>query len=372
MTRNRKSVCAEWIRSRLTARNAKGFTLIELLVVVAIIALLISILLPSLASAREGARAAVCLSNTKQFGHAVLMYTADNRTSLPGPVHSPIYHDTSRLYSDEHMNEPPTSLSYSVNMPSFIEKYLGDKSNRAKLVDKVGTCPTSDRIPKAKSDVPSLPTVYRIPSGHYVANTGGSGYGDGSGGPVCTPRSTTITDHHPYYVTDPPNYFGWTNAPLSVSTLKSWAGDPNATQLNNRQMWEARRYNLPKKLDAVRKQSDEWMIADLWYWEAGALSGSYPVGTWVFPKNGTAASSIYYNPSGTPGSGLKVPSYPYHNTTKSFRPNVEQKDTGDSVMGTPRLTTGKTNAVFFDGHSNGVRIWKGSVNPKFTRDTPPS
>jgi prepilin-type N-terminal cleavage/methylation domain-containing protein/prepilin-type processing-associated H-X9-DG protein len=58
-------------------RIRKGFTLIELLVVIAIIAILAAILFPVFAQARESARKASCLSNTKQVGAAVMMYVQD-------------------------------------------------------------------------------------------------------------------------------------------------------------------------------------------------------------------------------------------------------------------------------------------------------
>ncbi|MCG3129220.1 MAG: hypothetical protein CHACPFDD_04138 [Phycisphaerae bacterium] len=56
-----------------------AFTLIELLVVVALIALLISILLPSLRQAREAAKTTVCLSNQHQITIAAIAYTVESR-----------------------------------------------------------------------------------------------------------------------------------------------------------------------------------------------------------------------------------------------------------------------------------------------------
>lgn len=60
-----------------------GFTLVELLVVIGIIALLISILLPSLAKARAAAQTVACASNLRQFGQYFMLYADDHKQELP-------------------------------------------------------------------------------------------------------------------------------------------------------------------------------------------------------------------------------------------------------------------------------------------------
>lgn len=61
----------------------RAFTLVELLVVIGIIALLISILLPSLNKARQQANAVACLSNMRSVGQGVALFTNEKRGWLP-------------------------------------------------------------------------------------------------------------------------------------------------------------------------------------------------------------------------------------------------------------------------------------------------
>ncbi|MFA6046635.1 MAG: DUF1559 domain-containing protein [Phycisphaerales bacterium] len=70
-------------------RGGRGFTLIDVLVSIFVIAILIGLLLPSLASVNETARRVVCQSNIRQVGLGLIMYADDNKGMLPSSIFLP-------------------------------------------------------------------------------------------------------------------------------------------------------------------------------------------------------------------------------------------------------------------------------------------
>ncbi len=122
----------------------KAFTLVELLVVVAIIALLVSILLPALGEAREQAKKVVCLSNSHQWAIGTQVYCNDNKDNFPARFNASgeRTHNGLLYY---YVNESPTANNDPKQprmnlLDIFVEPYLVDY--------KVTFCPANTTAPQ--------------------------------------------------------------------------------------------------------------------------------------------------------------------------------------------------------------------------------
>ena len=142
----------------------KHFTLIELLVVIAIIAILASILMPALSSARERAKSATCINNLKEVGQAHARYADDNMGII-------LYQG---INSNGSGSVPWVSYycgTYPQRCREYLPKQLVKRSWWTRRSSKVLQCPSIEFLEPGAGEGNVPQRAYGMPTYNYYLST---------------------------------------------------------------------------------------------------------------------------------------------------------------------------------------------------------
>ena len=173
---------------RLAPSSRRAFTLVELLVVIAILAILMALLLPSLASAREKGYRTACLSNLRQMGISIQAYASDNDGKIPYGPKAPPFTSAADFYPST--GAPTSLISLGNGAPVGLGLLLQDQlCNQPKAL----FCPSSDQPLDANTQLANV-GVRQAQCSYYYRHAGNTQLFDNPSLAVPTPDHIKLDD----------------------------------------------------------------------------------------------------------------------------------------------------------------------------------
>lgn len=295
----------------------KGFTLVELLVVIGIIAVLVGILMPSLAAARRQSQQVKCLAALREIGHGFAMYAAAYKNTWPCAVHdwgNPTY---------------PLPTGRQMRWQDRILPFITDIKDIDDYKDIATRVPND--VLRSSSVLWGCPT-YRTQDGWEWGNTVDDQVRNGYSMNVYTQMPVASLNSNKAYIQGP-------NPPYTGSMATS-------TQTG--------RYF---RVNQWTQSSDRMLIGEgfAYFIQMGGGTRTNPTAR---PPSFNPASEIWWPYGNTvPVTNWETQCYFWVDGARHGKPEVSRQDTYNKPL---------MNALFCDGHASSLSVkqaWQAICNP---------